>query len=78
MTKTFTQNDVLRYLYTEMVEEEKEEFLNALQEDAKLVSVLNNCRKIVDKLDGKLMDPPEHIIQSVLEYSANYDPETST
>ena len=72
MTKTFTRNDVIRYLYNEMIDNEKLEFVKALEDDSKLLSIFKLCKNQMKELKHSLLEPPEHIIENVLKYSANY------
>ena len=71
MIKTFTQDDVIRYIYNELTPEEQSEFKNALLCDPGLQEEYKEMKTITRKLDV-LKDPSRHTVNDILRYSRNY------
>jgi len=69
MTKTFTQNDVVRYLYDEIPAQEKARFEDALACNSELVDLFYELSAVKRSLDGAARNPSDHIIESILDYS---------
>jgi hypothetical protein len=74
MIKTFTQDDVIRYVYNETTAEENEEIENALVWDTHLAEFYQDVVKITKRLD-KTVEPPspkQETINRILQYSASF------
>ncbi len=69
MTKTFTQNDVVRYLYDEIPAQEKARFEDALACNSELVDLFYELSAVKRSLDGAVRNPSDHIIENILDYS---------
>ena len=69
MIKTFTQNDVVRYLYHETSTKENEEIAQALLCDSELEAAYNELKAIKDQIVLDFKNPSEKVINSILEYS---------
>lgn len=69
MIKTFTQNDVIRYLYKETSDEENAEIESALMCDTELLELYHEMSVIIRQLDKSMKEPDEKIIDHVLAYS---------
>jgi len=69
MTKTFTQDDVIRYIYDETSETEKAEIEQALICDAHLQEMYKELNAVKRQLDHSLKQPSDSIIQSIMNYS---------
>ena len=72
MIKTFTQDDLIRFLYHETSEEENLEFNRALKQDAELALQFNELQATVKKLDDTLLEPSHRAIDSILAYSRGH------
>jgi hypothetical protein len=69
MIKTFTQTDLIRYLYQETTEEEKTEIDNALICDNELMAVFKELSTMVQELRGSELEPSAATVQNILAYS---------
>lgn len=69
MIKTFTQTDLIRYLYRETTEEEKNEIDRALLRDGKLKALLNEVRAAMEDLEEAKLQPSESTVFNILNYS---------
>lgn len=69
MTKTFTQDDVIRYIYDETSETENAEIEQALICDAHLQEMYKELNAVKRQLDHSLKQPSDSIIQSIMNYS---------
>ncbi len=69
MTKTFTQDDVVRYIYEETSEQENKEIEQALICDAKLQEVYKELNAVKKQLDHSLKQPSDSTVQSIMNYS---------
>jgi hypothetical protein len=73
MTKIFTQDDVIRYLYNELSEEEKNELVLAMTRDHQLLALYEELAALTAKLDRCMMEPSKKTIDSVIKYSKALD-----
>lgn len=69
MIKTFTQTDLIRYLYHETTEEEKKEIDRALVRDGKLKALYNEVRAALKDLDEATLQPSAATVFNILNYS---------
>lgn len=69
MTKTFTQDDVIRYIYEETSEEENREIEQALICDSDLQEVYKELGAVKKHLDQNLKQPSESVIRNIMNYS---------
>ncbi|MFQ3214583.1 MAG: hypothetical protein ACJAT1_000352 [Marivirga sp.] len=69
MTKTFTHDDLIRYVYNETTNEENHEIKEAIACDAVLMEQYGELRKLKAQLDGSMKTPSEKTINNILEYS---------
>ena len=73
MIKTFTQNDLIRYIYQETTKEENTEIENALIFDDGLLDELNELQLTVDGISKIERSPSQKSIDNILSYSKSYD-----
>lgn len=73
MTKTFTQDDVIRYLYEEIPEKEKSQFENALTCNEELVDLFHELNAVKHSLDKAQIHPSESVVQNILDYSKSFN-----
>lgn len=69
MTKTFTQDDLVRFIYQDTTEEENTELKSALVCDTELMDCYKKLLEIKQDLDGAFIEPPKTVIDTVLSYS---------
>ncbi|MDN5204404.1 hypothetical protein QQ008_23630 [Fulvivirgaceae bacterium BMA10] len=69
MIKTFTQNDLIRYYYNEMSEEEKTEIENALVIDPNLMEEYREISTTARLINEVEVSPSERTISNILSYS---------
>jgi lysyl-tRNA synthetase class I len=74
MTKTFTPNDVLRYLYRETKPAENTELEEAMILQSDLLDQYVQLTDIKEQLDQVRKSPSERTIQAILEYSNSHNP----
>ena len=64
MTKTFTQNDLIRYIYDETSNEESSEIQQALLFNGSLQEEYKSLTRVVSMLDELLETNPSSSVQS--------------
>ena len=74
MMKTFTPNDVLRYLYKETNPSENSALEVAMHLHADLLDKYVQLAGIKEQLDQVQMSPAKRTIKAILEYSNSRDP----
>lgn len=72
MTKTFTQNDVLRFFYNEVTEKEKNEIETTLLWDDSLAEFYAELIEMEASLDKIKKEPSNKCIENILNYSKTY------
>ena len=68
MIKTFTQNDLIRYVYHETTERETREINKALICDAELQAQYKELIATKNQLDDASMAPSNAIVEGILNY----------
>ena len=71
MTKTFTKDDLVRFLYDEVNEDERLEIKEALYTDMDLRASLDELKESMSMLDGFLMEAPKDVVSRILYASKN-------
>lgn len=69
MTKTFTKNDLIRYLYRETSEKEETEINKALICDTELLAVYNELCLMKKGIDNATMEPSPASVLNILSYA---------
>jgi hypothetical protein len=69
MTKTFTRNDLIRYIYQETTEREKQKIEQELLLDNKLFEEYKNLAEVSMELDRVELSPSEKTINKILNFS---------
>ena len=72
MTKTFTQNDVIRYYYNEVSAQEKHSIENAMLWDNDLVDYYQELVQLEYSLNKIKREPSERAIENILNYSKSF------
>lgn len=69
MIKTFTQADLIRYLYHETTEKEEREINKALLCDTELRAKYASMCAIKNEMDAAQLEPSSQTVQNILQYS---------
>jgi hypothetical protein len=69
MIKTFTQNDLIRFLYHETSEEETKEINKALLCDSELQEQYKELSVLRKELDAVRLEPSATSVQNILNYA---------
>lgn len=81
MIKTFTYDDVVRYVFSETTQEESEQIALALSSNDDLMSFYMDTLEIRDQMDRITRSPSEGFVRRIMAYSAlvpNLTPTVST
>lgn len=73
MIRTFTQNELIRYIYQETKTKENIEIETAAIFDEELAAELDLLRKTVKSLNLIERSPSDKSIDKILSYSKSYD-----
>ncbi|MEK6481626.1 hypothetical protein WJR50_29045 [Catalinimonas sp. 4WD22] len=75
MIQTFTLDDVVRFLYDEMNEDEAHKFQESLLLDDELMDEYQQMLTVKNTLDNNPVreEPRQSSINKILEYSRSYD-----
>ena len=75
MIQIFTQNDLIRYIYQEMSEEESDKLAEALLFDDELMDVYQRLRATKQILEAENLsfEPPHRAVDNILSYSKSFD-----
>ena len=76
MTKTFTENDLVRFLYGELTNDEKKDLEQALITDNDLQCRLNDLQSVIRDLEHMNSSPSTRVIDKILEFSKGYQKES--
>jgi hypothetical protein len=71
MIKTFTQNDLMRYLYHETTEKEEQEISKALLSDTELRAMYTSMVALKKELDKAQLEPSPSTVLNILSYARN-------
>jgi hypothetical protein len=69
MIKTFTQNDLIRFLYHETSEEETKEINKALLCESELQEQYKELKAVRKELDAVRLEPSAASVQNILNYA---------
>lgn len=65
MTKPFTPNDLVRYIYQEMPEAEQELLMQALQRDDVLMQEYVEMLSTIEQLEQVSLQPSERVVKAI-------------
>jgi hypothetical protein len=74
MIKTFTYDDVIRYVYEETSEEENLSIEDALMSDPELMTQFLDTLELRSLMDKIERQPRQSTIDNILHYSQSYPP----
>jgi hypothetical protein len=69
MTKTVTQDDVLRYLFEETTEEENLIVETQMLMDARLMDFYNESKEMIKRIKKLNSEPSARCLKGILDYS---------
>lgn len=69
MTKTSTQNDLIRFLYDETPKQESEQLKQALLCDGELLEEFNEYNAVKLMMTDLLESPSKETVNTILDYS---------
>ena len=72
MTKTFTRNDITRFLYGEMKEDEIHSFNLSLESDQELKKEYREQLSLLELIERSRLEPSEKTISRILKYSRDF------
>ena len=72
MIKTFTQDDLVRYIYEETSEEENAEIASAMLFDEELEQNYDDLKEVISGLEASMKEPSDKTIDTILSYSKSY------
>ncbi len=72
MTTTFTKNDLVRFLYGEVNEDERLDMIESQKSDMELQSSLDKIQEAKELLEGFSMSMPNSLVSKILYISKNY------
>lgn len=72
MIKTFTQDDLVRYIYKETTPEESSEIEIAMLFDEQLAEAYADLFSVVNDLEASMKSPSEKTIDAIISYSKSY------
>lgn len=76
MTKTFTEDDLVRFLYNELNPAEADELRELLVVDEELRDRLSELQSTVVELDKLSFQPSQRTIDRILQFSKEYQQES--
>ncbi len=71
MTKTFTKDDLVRFLYDEVNEDERLEIKNSLNADIDLRTSLDELKESLSLLNGFFIKAPQDVVSRIIYASKN-------
>ncbi len=77
MTKTFTYDDVVRYLYAETTQNENDSIAEALTLDDDLMNFYLDSLEIKDQMNKIVRTPSDRSVQKILHFSRQYSQKQS-
>ena len=72
MTKTFTYEDVIRYIYSETTQEEDEEIQKALVTDQELMDFYLDSMLLKHELSKVAQSPSANTVKAIMDYSSSH------
>lgn len=73
MTKTFTKNDLVRFLYDELNEDERLEMKESLYADMELRTKLDELEEAKSALEALTIKAPSDVVSRILYASKNLE-----
>ena len=77
MTKTFTYDDVIRYLYAETTQNENDSIAEALALDDDLMNFYLDSLEMKEQMNKIVRTPSDRSIQKIIHFSKQYSQKQS-
>ena len=74
MTKTFTENDLLGFLYGDLTKKQESEIQQALLTDPSLLQRFKALKETKDELSKVMVKAPKSAVDKILSYSRGLQP----
>jgi hypothetical protein len=71
MIKTFTRNDLIRFLYKETTREEEKKIKKALLVNPELLKEFKSLQKLIRNIEEIRLEPSDETVKKILSYSKN-------
>ncbi len=78
MTKTFTYDDVIRYLYAETTQNENDQIVEALALDDDLMNFYLDSLEMKEQMNKIIRTPSDRSVQKIIHYSRQQTLKQST
>ena len=72
MTKTITQDDVLRYIYKETSDKESVAIEKQLLVNTSLMDFYNQTKETIRKINELQLEPSQNVQNKILDYSGSF------
>lgn len=72
MTKTFTYDDVVRYLYSETSPQENNSLVEALSSDSEMLAFYLDSLELQVQMNRIVREPAQRSVDNILRYSQHY------
>ncbi len=73
MTKTFTKNDLVRFVYKELSEEAQEQVKYSAIQDPELEDSIKELEETRDRLNEVMVSPSKPSVDKILAFSRDYE-----
>lgn len=73
MTKTFTKNDLVRFVYKELSEEEQNQIKNSAIQDPELEDSLKELEETKENLNKVMASPSQRSVDNILAFSRDFE-----
>ncbi len=73
MTQTFTPNDVVRYLYQELSNKDKQWMSSVIATDEEYSKLHQEMQLAKELLDQVTIEPSDEFIEKIMAFSRNYN-----
>ncbi|MEO9475445.1 MAG: hypothetical protein ABJG41_07910 [Cyclobacteriaceae bacterium] len=73
MTKTFTENDLVKFLYGELTQQESTVLQEALISNPELQNELSKLKEVMTGLDKERYQPSQRSVDKILAFSKGYE-----
>lgn len=73
MIKTFTKNDLVRFVYKELSEEEQNQIKNSAIQDPEVEDSLKELEETKENLNKVMASPSQRSIDNILTFSRDFE-----
>jgi hypothetical protein len=73
MIKTFTQNDVIRLVYNEVNDEERDEIFHAIIKDDDLALFYAELLELESSMLSLKVEPSQKVLDDIINFSKTYE-----